>query len=296
MVYYDTYYMKKVIILLLSIFILGCVFKSSKTIVHRNAADIKTKPNIVDETKSVKTDAKKHSGESASPPPPPPVGNPAPGYTNSASNGSGGLGEETYTNMMETSDSIHVEKTRKKEKKNPKEIATSAVPITIGRIVYKIPDTMVVYTNYVVVVRISKDKNLSNITVGFDFDGKVKDTAIKTTSKMDVTITDSSPDSSFVIHPINNSVQLVDSDSYTQWTFSIKPIKHGIKKLDLVVSVIKDGDKKQVVYTDAVVVKDAITKDVKAWWQKYWQWSITTFAIPIFIYFWKRKKKDSDTK
>ena len=159
----------------------------------------------------------------------------------------------------------------------------------LGKLIYKIPDTMIVYTNYTITIRISRDKK--QIDLIKDLGENTVTTTIKTSSVMDVTLMDSSPDSSFVIKRINTETQLIDTDGYTQWIYTVRPIKHGDKKLDIIVSIIRGDNKKQIVYSGTVHIKESLTKEVNTFWGKYWQWLFTTFLIPIFIFFWKKKKK-----
>lgn len=195
--------------------------------------------------------------------------------------------EEAETIFISTNTKVHLENTRKIETKIKK-----SEEFDKGILVYKIPDTMVIYTNYDIIIRISRDKKHIDITNGLG--DKVISKIIKTTEEMDVSLVDESPDSSFIIKKINTETQLVDSDGYTQWIYSVRPIKHGEKKLLLVVSIIKGNNKKQIVYSDTIHVKENIGKEVTTFWGKYWQWLFTTFLIPIFVYFWKRKNKEKD--
>jgi hypothetical protein len=112
---------------------------------------------------------------------------------------------------------------------------------------------------------------------------------------MYVDLIDSSPDSSFIIKKISDNEQMVDSSDYTEWIYSVRPIKNGDKKLSLVISIIKGDNKKQIVYSDTIHVKDNIVKNVKIFWVKHWQWLFTTFLIPIFIYFWKKRDKKNNS-
>jgi hypothetical protein len=109
---------------------------------------------------------------------------------------------------------------------------------------------------------------------------------------MEVNLVDPSTDSSFQIRRVNMDAQIIDSLGYTEWDFSVRPIKYGDKSLNLVISVITDEGKKQKVYSDTIHIKADIKKEVGSFWSRYWQWLFTTFLIPVFVYLWKRKKKD----
>ena len=158
----------------------------------------------------------------------------------------------------------------------------------IGEVVYKVPDTMVVFVNYNVLVRISKKRGTAEITESME--NNVVKKEIPVTAEMSVTLIDSSPDSAFSIKNINSNGQIIDSVDYTEWHFVVQPIKAGQKSLSLVISIMKDGEVKQKVYSDTIHIKNNIPIVAEKFWVKYWQWLATTIIIPLIVYFWKRKK------
>jgi hypothetical protein len=183
---------------------------------------------------------------------------------------------ESYTPEMNTPETII-------KKKNVSQ------SIDLGEVVYKVPDTMIVFTTYKITVRISKKSGTIDITENLD--GKITKSSIKTSSKMEVMLVDPNGDSSFKIKQINNDQQVIDSLGYTEWIFSVTPLKSGNRSLNLVISIISSDGKKQKVYNDVVHIKSSISKEATTFWNKYWQWLFTTFLIPIFVFIWKRKNK-----
>lgn len=159
-----------------------------------------------------------------------------------------------------------------------------------GKIVYHIPDTMISFKDYEVIVRISNPKD-TNITNGI-INPIIAN--IRISSRMEVKLKNGQPDSTFQIRTINDGIQIIDSISYTEWKFSVKPLKSGTGSLVLVVSIISGTDVKQTVYTDNV----KIVSNPIGWWKRFWsseyKWLFSTFLIPIFIYFWKNKNKKDE--
>lgn len=165
----------------------------------------------------------------------------------------------------------------------------------LGQVIYKVPDTMKVMNNYEVIVRISKSSN--NVEITSNLNGKIFSKNIKTSNKMQVELVD--PTNSFQIKEINNQKQLVDS-TYTEWKFNVLPLKPGSNKLDLVVSIIKGDDIKQVVFSDEIFVHSNTPAQIKEFWYENWKWSIEKLIIPVITWFFgmwwgkrteKRKKK-----
>jgi hypothetical protein len=161
----------------------------------------------------------------------------------------------------------------------------------LGQIIYKVPDTMKVFKNYEVIVRISKSKN--NIEITENIQGKIHTKNIQT---MEVKLVDPTG-KNFVIGLINSEVQLVDS-SYTEWRFDVKPIKSGLNKLNLVVSIIKDSSVKQVVLSDDILVKSNPPAQLQNAWSENWKWIFEKMIIPLSVWLfgiiigrWSKKKE-----
>jgi len=173
-------------------------------------------------------------------------------------------------------------------------IRRETADISIGRVIYQTPDTMVVLVESKVIVRISKGK-LNEEQVVDGLSGSVNVVPINVTSKMEVRLVDPSPESapSFNIKSVNKSEQIIEDEVYTEWQFTVVPLKSGNHELKLVVSMIKGDLVKEETWSDTIKVKSNVTKEVLGFWEKYWQWLFTTIIIPIIIFFWKKKKKEN---
>ena len=274
--------MRKISILLLICMFFGCSAPKKSKNLESNLHKKSIKKSInspVEHTYGTSTD-----DFSSAPPPPPP----APAYSKPEY-----MMEEASEKMTMAKPSTNGA-TKNKSINRTNQLSAQnrdkTTKIDFGEIVYKVPDTMVVFSEYKIVVRISKKSGTAEITESLGND-VIKKT-IPVTSEMEVLLIDSSPDSAFSIKKINSDGQIIDSLDYTEWQFIVKPLKFGDRTLSLVVSVVRDGELKQKVYSDTIHVKNNIKKEVGNFWSKYWQWIITTFLIPIFVYFWKRKKKE----
>lgn len=167
-----------------------------------------------------------------------------------------------------------------------------------GQIVYNIPDTMIVRETYTVWVRISQDKKttviLSNAT------GVVKRTTIPTSKAMEVSLIDKSPadNKMFDIKSTNSNQQLVEEEdnTFTEWRWDVTPLRAGKSSLKLVVSIMKDGLPKEVIYEDKVLVVANVSNQTLFFIKSYWQYLISTFALPFFIWLYKRKQSNKQTQ
>jgi len=161
-----------------------------------------------------------------------------------------------------------------------------------GRVVYEIPEQMKVRNTYQVLLRISKSKKTISVYEGLT--GMVKTSEIPVTQTMEVKLIDPSPDDDkyFKIVSDNEAVQLVDSgETYTQWTWNVTPIRVGNSNLKIVVSIIRDGNRKDVVYQDTVEVQKDIKTQVIFFIKSFWQWITGTLLLPFFGFLYKKYKE-----
>jgi hypothetical protein len=164
-----------------------------------------------------------------------------------------------------------------------------------GRIVYKIPNVMRIRSTYKVFVRISKSK--STVSIYDSLSGEVMTSRIPVTETMEVRLVDVSPSDKkmFDIVTDGNQVQIVESgDTYTEWSWNVTPIHVGVSKLKIVVSIIKNNNKKDIVYEDTVEIERDVKEQIIFFWEEYWKWIITTFIMPFIVWWWKNRKKKKD--
>ena len=161
-----------------------------------------------------------------------------------------------------------------------------------GRIVYKIPNVMKIRSTYKVLVRISK--SIASVSLYDSLSGIVKTSHIPITETMQVQLIDTSPKDKKIFDIISDDseIQIIESgDTYTQWSWDVTPIHVGVSKLKVVVSIIRNNNKKDIVYEDTVEIERDIKEQLIFFWEEYWKWIISTFAIPIFIWWHKNRKK-----
>ncbi len=108
--------------------------------------------------------------------------------------------------------------------------------------------------------------------------------------------------SNFKVLPISPEVQLVSSTDVARWKWEVTPSEVGDRTLSLEVfaHISIDGvDSPYRVQTirQRIKVNVTTTQRVATFAQTNWQWLMTAFAIPLFLFFWKgwreRKKKES---
>ncbi|MBK7362818.1 MAG: hypothetical protein IPJ01_11020 [Micavibrio sp.] len=164
-----------------------------------------------------------------------------------------------------------------------------------GRIVYRIPNIMKVRSTYKVLVRISKSK--ATVSLYDSLQGTIMTSKIPVTETMEVKLIDlsSNDNKAFHISDGNSGVQIIESgDTYTEWSWSVTPIITGNSRLKIVVSVIRDNNKKDIVYEDTVEVEKDFLVQIMFFFKKYWQVLMTSIAVPFIVWIYKRRKEKKE--
>jgi ribosomal protein L20A (L18A) len=180
--------------------------------------------------------------------------------------------------------------------KNIKTHITRKTYNNIGQVLYQFPDTMTLYKVYNITVRISKDTNLSEVVLtDLSSNQEIKRSKIQVGSYMLVELkNDIEIDPHFNITKINSVKQELDTLLYTTWNFRVEPIRSGESQLNLVISVINGENIKEIVYSDKILIKNNIKKNILIWWETEWKWAFSTIIIPIFIFLWKKLKNKKE--
>lgn len=172
---------------------------------------------------------------------------------------------------------------------------TSTQSIVPGSMSYFIPKEMSVRNTYKIYLKISKSKILLQ---EYQNDTLIKVATIPVTQTMEVKLIDPTPEDNkaFSIITENTSMQFMDDiDScYTEWNWSVTPLQSGNNKLSIVISIIKDGVRKEKVYEDVVNVKVNLKNQTFYFFKKNWQILLTSLIIPFIIFLWKRYKKNKE--
>jgi len=162
-----------------------------------------------------------------------------------------------------------------------------------GQLLYHLSDTMKLGITSKVIIRIVNGRSSVAISEGLSNTSRIE--SIRTSSTMEVEIKD--PHSAFNIKSLNNSkIQFIDSIEYTEWSFSITPIKSGRHPLTIVSSIITEGGRRDRVYNNTILVESNIMHKTKSFWDAEWKWLFTTLIIPFIIWFYKKRKSKSDTE
>jgi hypothetical protein len=165
-----------------------------------------------------------------------------------------------------------------------------------GWIAYSVVENMKVAKSYSVKIRISKLKQNKAVLILGDNDAinnpeyesiaTIDD--IKVSGEMSAELRGDSE--TFNIVSLSTVTQNIDNESYTEWEWIVTPKKSGDTPLKLVIK-LKELNKDIIVFNKTIKVKSNVPVVFESFFEKYWQWIMTTIIIPIFIFFWNRNKK-----
>lgn len=178
---------------------------------------------------------------------------------------------------------------------------------SVGHIATKVPKEMTVGKSYLVKIRITKENNLTVLTIG-DRNIPIDDdngNSIVTIEKISISPIMSANlkvvKGTFKIDTLSTEYQNISKKGYTEWAWNIIPIKSGqnLLKLNVKVRIKEDGEtyyKDIVVFDQKVKIKSNIRYTVLTWFSEYWQWLFGVILIPIIKVIYDEWKKRRDKK
>lgn len=181
-----------------------------------------------------------------------------------------------------------------KEIKNTR-IINQSKEYSEGRVVYNIPQKMKVRSSYHIFLRIAKSK--ATFSIYDSLGGQVSTAVIPVTQTMEVKLIDTAPNDNkaFEIISDNSNEQMIENgDTFTEWSWNVIPIRPGKTSLDIIVSIVRDGNKKEIVYQDNIIIERDIPAQCIFFWQIYWKWIITTLILPFIGWAYKRRKENKE--
>jgi len=155
-------------------------------------------------------------------------------------------------------DSLTAEELRNKQYEMPRR--------GYGQLLYRIPRQMQLSVQVACLVRIAKLKKL--VREGLPDDAFTELREVKVSRTMAVDLLDPSQDAAFQISAVQDTVQMLEDDDYTEWRFYVTPRTPGTHPLLLKVAVIASIDgvlrKKEKVLEETIEVAAAPTAEAEA--------------------------------
>jgi hypothetical protein len=202
----------------------------------------------------------------------------------------------------EQNDIKSIEKHEKKTKLKVVDITSKVSDPNKGWIAYSVPEEMKVAKSYSVKVRISKKDGQSKAQLILGDHDAINNPEYPSVATIeDVRVSGEMSAElrgdigAFKIVALSTLSQNIDNESYTEWEWYVTPLKGGQSPLKLVV-ILKDLNKDIVVFNRVIKVKTNVPVAVESFFDKYWTWLISTFVIPLFLYYRNRKNNKKEKK
>jgi len=154
------------------------------------------------------------------------------------------------------------------------EIDKNLQKLKAGYLNFVCPEEMTLGTEEAVTVEIFRDRKFLDPVISPDAIDEIK---VGQTMSVKLIGKD------FEISSKNNESQIILPNEKTAWQWDVKPLKHGSRKLEVVVTVKLKLESKDEVYDYPLLTKD-ITVEInrvyitKKFVEKNWQWMASTFV------------------
>lgn len=182
-------------------------------------------------------------------------------------------------------------------------LESNSININKGLVAYSVPLDMKVGEEYIVKVRITKQKDKTILIVGdnqipiSDDTTNVRVESIRVSSVMSASLYGKKGD--FDIESTSTEFQNIEDFGYTEWSWLVTPLKGGQNNLKLNIK-IRIQDNGQDFYKDITVfekkikVKSNITSGVLDFVKQNWEWFMSVIFIPIirWLFLWWNKRKE----
>lgn len=194
-------------------------------------------------------------------------------------------------------------KVNKLEKESNTNLDANSININKGLIAYSVPLEMKVGEEYIVKVRITKQKDKTILIIGdnqipiSNDITNVRVESIRVSSVMSASLYGKKGD--FEIESTSTEFQNIEDFSYTEWSWLVTPLKGGQNNLKLNIKIrIQDNGqdfyKDITVFEKKVKVKSNITSSFFDFVKQNWEWFMSVIFIPLirWLFLWWKKRKE----
>src|SRR5947209_2439245 len=158
-----------------------------------------------------------------------------------------------------------------------------------GELLISAPDEMRVAVPETVVLRIAAANQNDGIGSDLPKGGQTSTSTIHVTPTMRATLAGTG----FTIESTSQEEQLIGGGSYTEWSWQVTPTESGNRELVATVYVEIDGKVKGVPRRWLVHVSANAGHSTSLFFAKNWQWLSSTLLIPLVLFFWQQRKKQT---
>lgn len=159
-----------------------------------------------------------------------------------------------------------------------------------GEILIHAPHEMKVGVTEQFVLRIASAGQKEGIDQNLPGNGQTATSIVHVTPVMRATLTGDG----FTIEKTSPEEQIIGGGSYTEWLWQVTPNASGDRELVANVQVVLDNRVKAMpIARWPVHVSGNPSRSIRMFFASYWQWMASTLVIPVVLFFWRQRKKQS---
>jgi len=158
-----------------------------------------------------------------------------------------------------------------------------------GQLLITAPQEMRVAVPVPFVLRIAAKDQSEGITSDLPAGGVTATSTIHITPMMRATLVGAG----FTIQNNSQEEQIIGGGSPTEWSWQVTPIESGNRELVATVYVEIDGKVKGTSRRWPVHVRGNAGQATSLFLSKNWQWLASTLIIPLVLFFWRQRKKQT---
>jgi hypothetical protein len=164
----------------------------------------------------------------------------------------------------------------------------------MGQVAINHPEQMKVSRADTVRVRISRSQ-AADISKGLPAEGhktEQGDIAVSTSMKVQL-----SGRPYFDITPLDDTEQLITNNGFTEWSFTVTPLKSGKLPLHVrITAIVRAAGVEKMkdfpVKDEIIQVQVSPIASVGSFVSKNWQWLWSAILVPIALWLWNRRRKN----
>ncbi|MBV8546907.1 MAG: hypothetical protein JO088_19375 [Acidobacteria bacterium] len=183
----------------------------------------------------------------------------------------------TTTSSLTPEEQLTIEIDQRFQKLNPGELLISG------------PHEMRVATPEPFILRIASKGQSDGIGSGLPSGGQTSMSELHVTPTMRAELTGTG----FTILKTSDERQIIGGGSFTEWSWQVTPTESGNRELVATVYVELDSRSKGFPKRWPVHVSADIGQSLSHFLASNWQWLSSTLLIPLVVFFWRQRKKQT---
>lgn len=158
-----------------------------------------------------------------------------------------------------------------------------------GKMLINAPQTMRVGVAERFVLRIASAGQSAGMADDLPASGQSTTSVLHVTPKIHATLAGNG----FTIQNTSPEEQVIGGGSFTEWSWNVIPTESGDRELVVSIQVVLKEGVKAIPKRWPVHVSPNARRSASLFFAKNWQWLSSTLLIPLLLFFWRQRKKQT---